>query len=124
MDLLKPILVNYFKYFQAMVERGGPLSNEYNELLSKYSELNAFVRDKIVTREDLLVMWKKLGKAFYSKDTVQAFALYKPYGYAGDFEVMDRIYTEWISPDPMLEKWDKFFMHKAPLKQFGIEFHT
>lgn len=41
--------------------------------------------------------------------------MFKPHGYAGDFEIIDRICTKWVSPDPMLQKWDSFFhSQKAP----------
>jgi SAM-dependent methyltransferase len=34
---------------------------------------------------------------------------HKPYGYAGDFELIDRIYCQRNSTDKNLYKWDKFF---------------
>lgn len=40
--------------------------------------------------------------------TMQGFALAKPYGYSGDFEIIDRIYTYWQSPDPDFIGWDTF----------------
>ena len=40
----------------------------------------------------------------------------KPHGYAGDFELIDNIYTNWISPEPLLAKWDHFFHSHAASK--------
>ena len=42
-------------------------------------------------------------------DTMQGFVLNRPHGYPGDFEIIDRIYTEWISPINHLRSWDLFF---------------
>lgn len=44
---------------------------------------------------------------------MQGFALQKPHGYAGDFEIIDRIYQEWLSPEANLSNWDRFF-HAQP----------
>lgn len=46
-----------------------------------------------------------------SISTMQGHVFLKPYGYSGDFEIIDRIYTKYHSPDPDLKKWDMFF-HK------------
>jgi SAM-dependent methyltransferase len=35
------------------------------------------------------------------------------HGYPGDWDVVDRIYRHWISPDPDLAKWDRFFQAQA-----------
>lgn len=41
--------------------------------------------------------------------TLQGFALRKPHGYAGDFEIIDRIYLEHRSDDQRLRRWDDYF---------------
>ncbi|MCB1065264.1 MAG: class I SAM-dependent methyltransferase [Verrucomicrobiae bacterium] len=54
------------------------------------------------------------GKAL-STDTMQGFALAKPHGYAGDFEIIDRIYQGRMSGDPELVAWDRYYhQHAAP----------
>lgn len=55
-----------------------------------------------------------LGEAL-SINTMQGYAFHKPHGYAGDYEIIDRIYTSWQSPIVYLRKWDEFFhLQKAP----------
>ena len=44
---------------------------------------------------------------------MQGFVWMKPHGHAGDFEIIDRIYQCWISPDPHLAKWDEYFHAQA-----------
>ncbi len=45
--------------------------------------------------------------------TVASFARLMPYGYPGDCELIDRIYQEWLSPDPTLGQRDRDF-HAQP----------
>jgi extracellular factor (EF) 3-hydroxypalmitic acid methyl ester biosynthesis protein len=47
-------------------------------------------------------------KAFHSLDSVAGFCYQQPHGYAGDFEMIERLYTRYVSPDSSLAKWDRF----------------
>jgi len=47
------------------------------------------------------------------KECIHGFGYRKPHGYAGDFEMIDRIYTRWESPDVRLRNWDRFFHAQA-----------
>lgn len=44
---------------------------------------------------------------------MQGFARTRPHGYAGDFEIIERIYNVLVSERANLKKWDLFF-HAAP----------
>jgi cyclopropane fatty-acyl-phospholipid synthase-like methyltransferase len=44
---------------------------------------------------------------------MQGFAYAKPHGYAGDFEMIERIYNRSISTLDFVHKWDMFF-HETP----------
>jgi len=47
--------------------------------------------------------------------TLQGRSRIKPYGYAGDFNIIDKIYTNYISDDSYCAQWDKYFHEqKAP----------
>jgi SAM-dependent methyltransferase len=50
---------------------------------------------------------KKLPSSFL-KNTIQGQALLKPFGYAGDFLIIDKIYTRHINHNIKFGKWDKF----------------
>ena len=56
-----------------------------------------------------------------SLSTIQGFVYNKPHGYAGDFEVIDRIYNYHIAEPKHLSKWDTFFIHSMELMQSVIE---
>lgn len=96
---------NYLKPF---VDRGGPEPNEYLELNDYFSSINSRLKIGRVSREQIRGLWATCGDVF-SEETMQGFVCRAPHGYRGDFEIIDRIYTKWISPKKHLQKWDKFF---------------
>src|SRR5437879_1361037 len=44
----------------------------------------------------------------YLERSLPGRALAKPYGYAGDFTLIDDIYCQHKSPDPRFRNWDRF----------------
>ena len=46
-------------------------------------------------------------------DTLQGFALRKPHGYPGDFEIIDHIYLEHCAEEPRCRRWDQYFHAQA-----------
>lgn len=95
-------------YIISLVNRGGPEPNEYEELNHWFQNVGYQAKNGVITREHIRQMWSDFGDAF-SVNTLQGFVVNKPYGYAGDFEIIDKIYTKWISPKTHLINWDKFF---------------
>jgi len=93
-----------------LVQNGGPTVLEYQELTNTINQAAAAVKRGEILAADVLKIW---GNAVNSTNTIQGFVNLKPHGYAGDFEVIDRIYQCWISPDPRLAKWDEFFHTQA-----------
>ena len=103
------------EHVRLMVENGGPEPNQYNELNEWFQSIGRLVRTENIAREQVKEMWSLFGDAF-SVNTLQGFGANKPHGYAGDFEIIDKIYTKWISPRADLYKWDEFFhWQKAPI---------
>ncbi len=49
----------------------------------------------------------------FLNNTIQGHGYIKPYGYAGDFEIIDKIYTRHVHPDPPFAFWDQFFQRQA-----------
>ncbi|MDH3975712.1 MAG: class I SAM-dependent methyltransferase [Deltaproteobacteria bacterium] len=103
------------EYIISLVKSGGPKADQYEELNQWFQTVGAQMRANMITRDQIREMWGAFGDAF-SANTMQGFVVNKPYGYAGDFEVIDKIYTEWCSPKENLMNWDKFFhWQKAPI---------
>src|SRR5262245_26570650 len=74
-----------------LVRQGGPSPNDYEPLRDWLARIHRLVAAGRVARGDVTAFWRALGPQYLSGST-QGFALAKPYGYAGDFEIMDRIY--------------------------------
>lgn len=92
-----------------IISNGGPLKEDYEELREFISEL-----DKLSDAEEAELL--DLISPALCVETMQGFAFKKPHGYAGDHEIIDKIYTHWHSHDPDLRKWDEFFhSQEAPI---------
>ena len=77
-------------------------------MLDVFTSIMRSVRDGAVGGQVLPELWPTLGDAFWSTWTVQGFGILKPHGYAGDFEMMHRLYTYWLSSREDLVRWDRF----------------
>lgn len=104
-------------YLQDLVNAGGPEPDQYpalkqalvdfNQAKSR-GEFNYYGPDY---KEDLM------GKAL-SFDTMQGLAYRKPNGYAGDFELLERIYGHFLTPKTDLKNWDQFWNSQAFVSAF------
>lgn len=99
---------NHIRYIRTLVQKGGPDSSEYGELNEWFRNIGIQTKQGIIDRKQIRKLWKEFGEAF-SIHTMQGFVARKPHGYAGDFEIIDKIYTHWISDYQHLHKWDMFF---------------
>jgi len=98
------------EYIQVLYDCGGPNETEY-ELLN--DALNYY------RKETPLEEWKTASKqvaAIYGADFIDSIpghAYMKPFGYAGDFSVIDKMYLKTTSTNPMLTNWDLFYHQHA-----------
>lgn len=63
--------------------------------------------------EEVRVVWHEAAADALTVNTCQGYVCTKPRGYDGDFEIIERIYAHWRSPNPALTKWDDFFHAQA-----------
>jgi len=93
-------------YVSDLVVRGGPEPSDYPELLEVFDALQA-------QRDDTLSLARACidgsDGAFNSRQTLQGHVCLRPYGYHGDFDIIDRIYLNDVASDPRLAQWDEFF---------------
>lgn len=76
------------------------------------NKLSNALNDGAITKDQLKLLNRSLGTEFL-KNTVQGHALLKPYGYSGDFMLIDKIYTLHKSPVEPFRKWDEFSHKQA-----------
>lgn len=98
---------NHLAFIKKMVAKGGPDAEDYAPLNAWIEELGAQFQRGELSPEQIAELRNAFGAAL-SPQTMQGFMLLKPHGYAGDFEIIDRIYRRHMSDDPVLHKWDEF----------------
>lgn len=94
------------------ISKGGPLPREYAVLNRAIRHLGDEVRAGAVLQADLDAYIEDVTRR-HLPGTMQAEALESKYGYSGDFEIIDHIYTRRTSPEPHLRHWDLFFHAQA-----------
>ncbi|MEM8487169.1 MAG: class I SAM-dependent methyltransferase [Bacteroidota bacterium] len=69
----------------------------------------------MLSEDDKKEIHNVFGDALSTK-TLQGISLVKPRGYAGDFEVIDRVYQRSLTTDPELINWDNFLLNTHAAK--------
>ncbi len=91
--------------------------NEFDiELVEKIVEntINNVTKGYVTKEELKKFIDFQLGEDFI-KNTIQGHGYSKPHGYAGDYEIIDFIYTKKISKIPKYKPWDEYFhLQSAP----------
>lgn len=95
-----------------LVRQGGPDVRDYQHVDNLMIRLSNQFRSGLLTGDELTSIRTEFG-ATLSNRTMQGFMLNKPHGYAGDFEIIERMYTWYISPDQPYTKWDLFLQNHA-----------
>ena len=93
--------------FEDLVSKGGPDKEDYKTIESICDTL---MKSKLPTSQENKLY--ELLKPILTLDSVIGHSFLKPYGYTGDFEVIDKMYQNWksTSSDEMY-KWDAFFQN-------------
>jgi extracellular factor (EF) 3-hydroxypalmitic acid methyl ester biosynthesis protein len=106
------LLSQFDDLFHDFITKGGPLPQEYGVLNRAIRHLGDAVRAGVVDRSELLAYVQDTTQRHF-QGTMQAEAVERKYGYSGDFEIIDHIYTRRISADPRMRLWDLFFHAQA-----------
>lgn len=98
-------VAQYIDLIHEVNKRGGPKPSEYEYLKEVTNEIN---RLPTKTLENDLQLHDALSPAF-DLNSMVGFSFLKPHGYAGDHELIDRIYSKWTSDDEKHHKWDALY---------------
>lgn len=91
-------------FIDSLLLKGGP---ERKEEYDKFAEL----AEKL-SKEEIEEIRGDLSPAL-NVNTLMGHGYVKPYGYAGDFMLIEKIYQYVVNPDPRYRNWDIFF-HNQP----------
>ncbi|HRZ42968.1 MAG TPA: class I SAM-dependent methyltransferase [Bacteroidales bacterium] len=86
-----------------LLNHSGPDPHEYGDLLALVSGLKS---------QDVPAV-RALMMPVLTPETIIGFSFTKPMGYNGDFFIIEKIYQEYVNPDPKYSRWDLFF-HQLP----------
>ena len=101
---------------QDLVLSGGPTLADYAVFTSLVDNIYESPRESKVSAVTTL---RRILAPTLVCDCMQGFVYLKPHGYAGDFEILDRIYQNWLSPQPHLKRWDEYFRHQTAPQAVG-----
>ena len=96
----------YKSFFQQLTSQGGPKPEQDLELTEIFNHLYEDFQAGRISSEQLACLQKTVN---FTLETMQGFAFLKPNGYAGCFEIIDRIYKCHHTENPRLYNWDRYF---------------
>lgn len=105
-------LNTYHRYITDLVRKGGPTTEDFADLQQLFHAIAWKKRNGQISDGHIRKLRNAFGDAL-SFDTLQGYSMLQPHGYAGDYEIIDRIHTSWISPKTNLQKWDYFYHSQA-----------
>lgn len=91
------------EHIEQLLEKNGPDENEYTKIL--------YLIDQIKPEE--IVVFREMMQPILNPNTIIGFSFTKPFGYNGDFFIIEKIYQHYVNPDERYGKWDRFF-HTFP----------
>jgi SAM-dependent methyltransferase len=86
-----------------LLKNNGPDEKDYASILSMIDKISP---------EDI-ENFRTMMEPILKPDTIIGFSFTKPFGYNGDFFIIEKIYQHYINPDEKYRKWDAFF-HTFP----------
>jgi SAM-dependent methyltransferase len=103
---------DYRGYIERLVAQGGPHESDCAEFEQWMVGVVSAIHSGDLSTADLIRLRESFGDAI-SPLTNYGFIYSKPHGYAGDFEIIDRIYQRYVCPRADLAAWDIHF-HTQP----------
>lgn len=102
-------------FLQEIISNGGPDATQYNALNQVFDTLATEYKSGRLTHEALVLLQDGFGDECM-QNTLHGHIKSKPFGYAGDFMIIDKIYKEQITDDDRFVKWDIFWNKHAAAK--------
>ena len=110
------ILEHILAFIRYMVHKGGPSTpDDYSALNTAVGSLAQYRKSGLCTDHQMNLILEAFGESL-SLQTIQGLGFHKPHGYAGDYEIIDKIYQNYVSPNPALANWDRFVHNQSAFK--------
>lgn len=96
---------------EEMVQKGGPDPEDYELLDLTLSSMPHYLENGIINQEDLQLIIS-MCDFLHTSDTFMGHSKLKPYGYAGDYAIIEKIYNQTVCEQHA--KWDLYsYSHPA-----------
>ena len=95
-------------FLQQVITNGGPETMQYDTLNKVFDDLSYEYKTGRLKAADLEVLQHGFGDECL-QNTMHGHIKSKPFGYAGDFLIIDKIYKEQVTEDDRFAKWDIFW---------------
>ncbi|WP_165823953.1 class I SAM-dependent methyltransferase [Pseudochryseolinea flava] len=102
------MLEDFTERLQRLIAKGGPDRSDYNVLDDLMINLHQAVKEGDLMPHELDSL-KKCFHTEFLEETVHGYAYRKPLGYAGDYLLIDKIYTFYKTSHRRYKKWDQYF---------------
>jgi len=104
-----------FSFLQNIIAKGGPDTVEYDTLNKVFDFLSEDYKAGRMSEPELQLLQQGFGDECL-ETTLHGHIKSKPYGYPGDFMIIDKIYREQVTSDQRFEKWDIFWNNQSAMK--------
>lgn len=101
-----------YRFIEGLVAKSGPAPEDYPALNDWFQRVHSRGLSGEFTKADLLHLRDAFGEAM-SPATLRGMGYHQTHGYAGDFEIIDKIYLRHHSANPQLVRWDAYFHSQA-----------
>ena len=97
---------------QQFVQKGNWSLDSFDKLDELLSEVGYEIQKGTITKSDISEIATSFRKDFLA-ETLQGHGLRKPYGYPGDFLLLDKIFTNYKTRNSRFRIWDEYFQKQA-----------
>ncbi|HDJ33106.1 MAG TPA: class I SAM-dependent methyltransferase [Bacteroidetes bacterium] len=87
------------EFLRELVIKGGPEVQDYDRLVDLVNGLDP----------EQYPAFREVIAPALTEHSLQGWTLHKPFGYAGDFMVIEKIYQQHVSPNFLYRNWDRFY---------------
>ena len=115
MQLLNASQAQPIEFLQNIIAKGGPEQKEYETLNKVFDALSYEYKNGRLSDDSLALLQEGFGDECL-QNTLHGHIKTKPFGYAGDFLIIDKIYQEQITADDRFAKWDIFWNNHSAAK--------
>lgn len=102
-------------FLQNIIAKGGPEEKEYDTLNHVFNDLSREYKSGRLGESELKLLQQGFGDECL-QHTLHGHIKSKPFGYAGDFLIIDKIYQEQVTEDARFAKWDHFWNNHSAAK--------